>query len=55
MQAIAAYGVEDLDAGARERIIGGNPVAFGVALASAFAWGFEWGYYVAGPWLVEHT
>ena len=53
MHALTAYGVEELDAGGRERTAGGNPVTFGLALVSAFGWGFRWGYDVAGPWLVR--
>ena len=55
MNAFSAFGVEELDASAREHTVGGNPVAYGASLASAFAWGFKWGYNVVGPWLVEHT
>lgn len=55
MNALAAYGVEELDGAARAGIAGGNPVPLGISLASAFVWGFRWGYNVAGPWLVDNT
>lgn len=54
MHALTTYGVEELGASAREGIAGGNPVPYGLALVSAFGWGFRWGYDVAGPWLVRH-
>jgi hypothetical protein len=52
MYALSAYGVEEIEASAREEVAGGNAVAYGVAMATAFGWGFRWGYNVAGPWLV---
>ena len=55
MNALAAYGVDELDAADREGTAGGNPVMFGSAMASAFAWGFKWGYNVVGPWLVDNV
>ena len=55
MNALAEYDVEELDATARAGTTGGNPVPLGISLASAFAWGFRWGYNVAGPWLVDNT
>ena len=55
MNAYSAYGVDELDAASLEDTSGGNPVAYGVSLASAFAWGFKWGYNVVGPWLVDNT
>jgi hypothetical protein len=55
MNALAAYGVVELDRGDQEVVTGGNPVTLGIAMATAFGWGFRWGYNVAGPWLVENV
>ena len=53
MDRLALQEVEALDEETARSIDGGNPIALAIAYSGAAAAGFQWGYTVLGPYLVQ--
>jgi hypothetical protein len=54
MKTISTHEVRELEDSELVQVSGGNLVAAGIAVASAFGWGLKFGYTVVGPWLMAH-